>query len=833
MKKSVVFIFFCGVISMNLNSYSQNSLTLHYNRLNGDYEGWSMWVWNEEDKKKGFEIPPHGKSDFGIVFKIDADERGLSGKNAGFLPKYKNWEKKDGSDRFFRLKNAKEIFMVEADPEVYAISPEISTRIISAEIENANQIKIVFTRVVDREFISNQSFYVSDGIMRHYPEKIYFKHGADSGSWALFSLHSDAKMGFPEINEGKWALYSRNFGPIALRLGDIVYGDYFKTDKELGVIFKEEKTIIRIFSPRAKSVSILLYDDENADSSEYPADYSGNGVWEKVFTENIVGKYYKIRVKEGDRVFEGIDPYARYASSHDGKALIVKDKTSVFPPPVFDLAETIIYEMHIRDFTIDENSGVKNRGKYSGLAEENSTHKNFKELLTGIDHLIELGINAVHIMPFQDFENNEASGEYNWGYMPVNFNSPDGWYAIDRKEKIREAKEMISAFHRKGIKVFMDVVYNHTAETDSKIRNFNAAAPGYYYRIKENGEYWNGSGCGNEFKTEAPMARKFILDSLVYWVKEYGIDGFRFDLMGLVDKETVFEIVKKLNAIKPGIIIYGEPWTCGPTPVDGIKKGSQKSKGFAVFNDNFRDAIKGSVFEIKDLGYVQSGKNRDAVMRGIMGSISDFTDSPLETVNYVSCHDNHTLWDRIDLSAKDAVLNEKIKMDKLAQAIILTSQGIPFLHSGEEFLRTKTGEENSYNLPDSVNMIDWTLKKTHYGVFSFYRDLIHLRKWHPGFRMKTAEQIKENLKFYEESGLRVEKPCIAYKINGKNSGDEWEEIIVLINPTRKPVRFFLPEGSYLIGFDAGGIYAGKKEAVSSGIEVPAITMMILHSEVAK
>ncbi|MEK7721265.1 MAG: alpha-amylase family glycosyl hydrolase, partial [Elusimicrobiota bacterium] len=342
---------------------------------------------------------------------------------------------------------------------------------------------------------------------------------------------------------------------------------------------------------------------------------------------------------------------------------------------------------------------------YLGAAEAGTRHPEFPLITTGLDHIAGLGVNAVHILPFQDFENGDNASVYNWGYMPVNFNSPEGSYASNPADgsRVRETKLMIDAFHRKGLKVIMDVVYNHTAETRAAVYNFNAAAMDYYYRLNSDGTYPNGSGCGNEFRTEAPMARKFLLDSLLYWMREYRVDGFRFDLMGLIDAETAAEIMRVLKLENPGIFIYGEPWTAGATPAKGVKKGSQRSLGFAVFNDGFRDAIKGGVFSPADLGYVQAARNREGVMRGIRGAVDDFTDGPLETINYVSCHDNHTLWDRIELSVNHEPLQNKVAMDKLANALVFTSQGIPFLHAGEEFLRTKKGEKNSYNLPDEIN----------------------------------------------------------------------------------------------------------------------------------
>ena len=486
--------------------------------------------------------------------------------------------------------------------------------------------------------------------------------------------------------------------------------------------------------------------------------------------------------------------------------------------------------MHIRDFSIDGFSGIEHKGKYLAFTETGTVHPGYRDIKTGIDHLSELGVNAVHILPFQDFENNESSPVYNWGYMPVNFNSPEGWYATGPygSGRVKEAKAMIDALHKKGIKVIMDVVYNHTAETSKKVFNFDALAKDYYYRVKEDGTYWNGSGCGNEFKSESPMGRKFIIDSLLHWVNDYKVDGFRFDLMGLIDQDTAFALVQRLKDVKTDILIYGEPWTSGDTPVTGVRKGTQRSKGFSVFNDNLRDALKGSVFKVADLGYVQAAANREAVMRGIKGAIDEFADSPLETLNYVSCHDNHTLWDRISLSVKDEPLENRVRMDKLAQAVVLTSQGIPFIHSGEEFLRTKKGEENSYDLPDGINKIDWTLKKSNNAVFTFYRDLIAMRKAHPAFRMKTAREVRNNLKFYEDLGLPVAAPNIAYLLMGAEAGDPWNRIVTLINPQKTAQRFALPVGEFEKGLDENGACAGGRK-FSGFIEVPPLSMMVLHN----
>jgi len=816
---------------MATNIYAQSEFTVHYNRLKGDYEGWNLWVWNQGENKEGFEVMPAGKDGYGAIFKFNLKLFNLEGKTVGLLPRYKKWEAKDAPERAVKKAAHGAVYLVEGDPAVYAAPPEVSTRIVSALLDSENEIKVLFNRYVDLPYVSKQGFYVTNGESDFHPLKAGFPGNQPSGRAAVLSFDSLGKVDYYALNAGRWEIHSRGMKPAVLALGGAVYGDYFKTDKEMGLSVKGGENFIRVFAPYASGAAVLYYDTpEDKNAKVCPLLGTGNGLWEAQLPGDIAGKYWKLRTKQGGKTYEGLDPYAQSVTAHDGLALAQTDTTEIAPGPVFDLADTVLYEMHIRDFTIDGFSGVKHKGKYLGLTEAGTVHSEYGDIKTGIDHLSELGVNAVHIMPFQNFENDESSPTYNWGYMPVNFNSPEGWYAtgLYKNERVKESKAMIDALHKKGIKVIMDVVYNHTAETGGKVFNFDALAKNYYYRMKDDGTYWNGSGCGNEFKSESPMGRKFIIDSLLHWVNEYKVDGFRFDLMGLIDQETVFALVKRLKEAKPDILIYGEPWTSGDTPVKGVRKGTQRSKGFAVFNDNLRDALKGSVFKVTDLGYVQAATNRDAVMRGIKGAIDEFTDSPLETLNYVSCHDNHTLWDRITLSMKDEPLENRVRMDKLAQAVVLTSQGIPFIHSGEEFLRTKKGEENSYNLPDEINKIDWTLKKSNNAVFTFYRDLIALRRAHPAFRMKTAQAVRENLKFYEDLGLPVTAPNIAYMLKGAEIGDPWNRIVVLINPQKTIQQFTLPTGEYEKGLDENGACAGGRK-FSGFMDVPALSMVVLHN----
>jgi pullulanase len=710
---------------------------------------------------------------------------------------------------------------------VYAAPPVVSTSITGAYLDSSNDVRVTFSRPLDRAYVERQEFYLTRGDAAFQPVKAELIGGPYSRA-ARVTFDSLGTPDYQALNAGKYELHSRDFKPVPLALGDAAYGRAFASSKPMGMTEVNGSAVLRVFAPTALKVEALVYDTPAAKPAAYALDRAEAGLWEKDFGRSLDGKYYRLRVQQGARSYEGLDPYAKCVTGDAGKALIAKENTPVSSGPDFDTAETVLYEVHLRDLTSDPFTGARQKSVYQRAAEAGTRHTRFPEITTGLDHIAELGVNAVHILPFQDFENGDSTTVYNWGYMPVNFNSPEGAYASDPADisRVRETKQMVDAFHRKGLKVIMDVVYNHTAETRGKVYNFNALAMDYYYRVNPDGTYSNASGCGNEFRTEAPMARKFLVDSLLYWAREYKVDGFRFDLMGLIDVDAVAELVKALRAERPGILIYGEPWTAGTTTARGVHKGSQRGKGYAVFNDNFRDAIKGSVFSLKDLGYVEAARNRDGVMKGIRGSVDDFTDGPLETVNYVSCHDNNTLWDRIDLSVKDEPSANKVAMDKLANALVLTSQGIPFIHAGEEFLRTKKGEENSYNLSDDINKLDWTRKKENIAVFNFYRDLIAMRKAHPAFRMRTAAEARENLKFYEELGLKVEPPAIAYMLYGGRVKDSWERIVVLINPEKTAKEFALPMGKWQQVFGVSGLAAAPGEPLSGTVTVEPLSLAV-------
>ena len=820
-------------------------LIVHYHRPEGDYGGWTLWTWDDKTEEDSQELMPVEQDDYGLVFRVKKADYG-DGTQIGLLPKFGNWVDKDAPDRIWFSFTGDEVWIVSGDGELYAQKPDVSPWVRRGFVDGPTDVILSLSRAMPAEEIEADNITLRDAA----GEKIEILQAEGLPPSAPAAREIRLKVGRPfqlrtdRLDE--FTVEAKGYRPGYLSVRGILDSADYVTDQPLGALYTQEKTVFRVFAPTASNLELLLYDQPVGGEPRVVEMSPGKGgLWEAAVEGDLRGTYYTLRADGGDPRFdpqrELLDPYSRCNTAHDGRGMILVDDTPVADRPGFHVDEAIIYELHIRDFTIDEDSGIQHKGKYLGLTEEGTTMPGHPQVKTGLDHLVELGVNAVQIMPIQDFENDESSDAYNWGYMPVHFNSPDGWYATDRHgpARVEEFKKLVDALHRRGIRVIMDVVYNHTAETSpAKIFSFNGLAPGYYYRLKENGSYWNGSGCGNEIRSEAPMVRRFILDSVEYWVREYKVDGFRFDLMGLMDLETMVQLTRKLRSIDPNLLIQGEPWTGGQTPIAPTVKGAQRGKGFAVFGDHFRDAIKGGVFDLNP-GYVQAGINIDRVKSGIQGSINDFADSPLETMNYVACHDNRTFWDRLAITTEkrtDITEADRVRMNKMGAALVLTSQGIPFIHSGQEMLRTKGGDHNSYNKPDAVNKIRWQWKVDHRDVFEYYRGLIALRKGHPIFRMKTREEVLGNLRFFDDHlGIPVPARCIAYRLTSGNSGDVWDQVLLLFNPNQEQVTFSLPEGKWTVVVDedeAGETPVKTGPAVLSKGEaqVPGTSAMVMCLE---
>lgn len=592
---------------------------------------------------------------------------------------------------------------------------------------------------------------------------------------------------------------------------------------DLGLTYSHSSSRFKIWSPPADKAQLLIYENGEGGTagSTIEMKKESNGTWSAIVQGNQEGKFYVFRVQvNGEWLDEVPDPYAKIVGIN-GKRAMIKDLKKTNPEGwekdkgniLINATDAIIYELHIRDASIAANSGIKNKGKFIGLAEKNK--KNDEGLSTGLDHLKELGVTHIHLLPFFDYNSvDEAKpdAKYNWGYDPLNYNVPEGSYSTNPNDgvtRIKELKQLIQTLHANGLNVVMDVVYNHTALAEKSC--FNQLVPGYYYRQTADGKFSNATACGNETASERPMMRKFMLESMKYWVQEYHIDGFRIDLMGVHDIVTMNMISKELHKIKPGILLYGEGWTAGASPLPdslrALKKNAFKLNQIAVFSDDIRDGIKGSVFDHKDPGFASGKKGmEESIKFGVVAackhpqvnyekvnySKSPYAAQPYNTISYCECHDNHTLWDKLAISANDATDEERKQMHKLALAIVLTSQGISFLHAGTEFLRSKQGIENSFESPDSINEIDWSLKTKNKDVFDYVKMLIKLRKEHPAFRMKTAEQIAANIRFSKNLPEQV----VAYTINGSSVQDSWKKIFVVYNGSGIDQRISLPGGQW-------------------------------------
>lgn len=506
-------------------------------------------------------------------------------------------------------------------------------------------------------------------------------------------------------------------------------------------------------------------------------------------------------VRDGVLLGDIIDPWA--VLIRHGRGWVWRDQTPVVARPPMRPEESIIYELHIRDFTRDPSSGVqpRHRGKYLGLA-EHGTRLPGTEVRTGLAHILELGVTVVQVMPVHAFSM-PYDPDYEWGYMPNDFNAPHDRYAsaTDLGAPIREFKEMVSALHSAGLRVTLDVVYNHDAERwPGKLRSLMALAPRAYFRFKKDGTPWDGSACGNEFRSDSEAGRRFLVESVKYWVREYGIDGYRFDLMGLIDQESMTILTRELHAIDPTILVYGEPWAGGPAGIEVNGKGKQRGLGWGVFNDDIRDGLRGRVFDLDDHGMLTKGQRLRDVKEGIIAGLRTFTDSPLECINYAECHDNHTLVDRMLLIARRnaelAIDREQIlRMSKLTALTLATSQGIMFLHSGQDFGRTKHGEDNTYNLGDHVNNIRWQDKRDHSELFEFHRDCIHLRRTHPMFRLTTRQQVENAVRFLDDHLKETLPPgSVGFMIEDVTGADDWSCAVVLLNGDTRTQEFPLPEG---------------------------------------
>lgn len=605
------------------------------------------------------------------------------------------------------------------------------------------------------------------------------------------------------------------------------------------VVYSPKSTTFSLTtSPDVKKVDVVISDNDSDTAQQLVKSMKrvGAGKWKLTVKNDLKGKYYVFSVYNQAQPDHTPGVFAK-AVGVNGKRGAIVDLKDTDPdgwaddvrPELKNPCDLIIYEMHHRDFSMDMSSGIKNKGKFLALTEP-----------AAISHLRRLGVNAVHILPSFDFASiDEAKPDvvqYNWGYDPLNYNVPEGSYstnAADPKTRIREFKKMVQALHKAGIRVILDVVYNHTFDINGS--NFQKAYPDYFFRKNAEGKYSDGSGCGNETASDKELMREFMKESVAYWVNEYHIDGFRFDLMGVHDIETMNEIHDVVAQIDPTIYIYGEGWSAGSCayPQDKLatKANTCELNGIGAFSDDMRDALRGPFSDDTKGGFLAGVPGQEESIKfGIAGAISHpqidmtkvnyskvpWTNEPSQMVAYVSCHDDMCLTDRLRSSIPYIGDDELIRLDLLAQTAVLTSQGVPFILSGEEMLRDKKGVHNSYRSPDSINRLDWNNLKRYPQVFDYYAGLISLRKQHPAFRMGSADEVRKNLCF-----LEAPEGVVAYQLKNNAGGDSWKNIIVVLNSQKTPQTVDVPENTYTMVVANGkvdtngiGLLSGKTLTVA-------------------
>ena len=608
------------------------------------------------------------------------------------------------------------------------------------------------------------------------------------------------------------------------------------------VSYSPKQTTFKLNAPKKPTLRIYEAGRGGKVEKKIKMKQTSENVWETTISGDLKGKFYTFDIGRGET--PGV--FAK-AVGINGKRGAIVDMQTTNPSgwnsdrrlTLKSPADLIIYEMHHRDFSIDASSGLVNKGKFLALTEQKA-----------IKHLKELGINAVHILPSYDFasidESNTTTPQYNWGYDPLNYNVPEGSYSFDAEQptrRILEFKQMVQALHKAGIRVILDVVYNHTFDIEGG--NFDRTFPMAYYRYTADGKPSNGSGCGNETASEKPLMRQFILESMKYWATEYHIDGFRVDLMGIHDIETMNLIRKELTAIDPNIFIYGEGWTAGtcayPTEKLALKAHIKQMPGIAAFSDELRDALRGPFSDDKQAAFLGGIAGfEESIKAGIAGMIAhpqvDYTkvnytkeawaNEPTQMISYVSCHDDMCLVDRLKASIPEAAydMEEVIRLNQLAQTAVFTSQGIPFMLSGEEMLRDKKGVHNSFNSSDEINHLDWNNLKKYPQVFAYYKGLIQMRKAHPAFRLGSAELVRKHLEF-----LPTQDCLVAFRLKNHAGGDKWNNIYVVLNGSTNLQSVNIPKGKYTIVANNGVINeAGIGEMEGGEVMIDAQTALILH-----
>ena len=807
-----------GSVSFNVEEAKADTtvkIKFHYSREDNNYEGWNLWTWSDGNQPLTFDE----KEENGVCA-TGTYKAGT--KQVGFIVRLSQpdneWAGKDvEADRSVDLS-----IVMGGTVHVYITSGKEAVDVNYDEAQVAKG-DIIKSASVTEDALDTINFELAEPAADGKMQTTFSVESTKGAVVKVVSttLNADNKTGVIKLAN---PISLMNTYVVKASNGiqvDIASPDYYSTQDfvskytydgdDLGAAYTPSKTTFKLWAPTAHKVKIIFFksgSDKTDDvDKEVFMSLGQQGVWTADVDGDLKNTYYMYKVTTPKGAVIAADPYAKSAGVNGVKSMVVDTEST--NPNGWDkdenktqksITDASIYELHVRDFSAHEDSGITNKGKFLAFTEKGT--KTSKGNTSGIDYLADLGVNYVHLMPAYDFgsvDENTCTG-YNWGYDPVNYNVPEGSYSsnpADGSTRVNEYKQMVQALHNENIGVIMDVVYNHVYNTDEFC--INKIMNGYFSRPNS-----NASGCGNDTATERAMVRKYIVDSVKYWATEYHIDGFRFDLMGLIDVDTMKAVREALNEINPEIIIYGEGWTMDTKTVQDVKLATQTNaselEGIAFFSDGMRDAIKGSSQEGNETtkGYVNGGAaddNKNKIANGFKGR-ADWTNLPSQVVNYASCHDNYGLWDKLCQSNADASEADRIKMNKMVAAIVYTSQGVPFTMQGEELLRSKKNQDgtyngNSYNAPDSVNAIDYNLAADNKDVYDYYKGLIEFRKNHSALRLDNFEDVADNV----EEIKNLDENVLAYKIKKCNK-EISDGIVVIYNPNSTSTTVKLPSGKW-------------------------------------
>ena len=860
---------------------SDVTLTVHYNRGDADYSNWQIYSWKNFDSS-GTDVS-NGRTTvssvdaFGGIYTVKASNMSAF-DNLGFLVVQgaTSWSKDPSIDRTVSdfPSGVAEIWLLSGDPNVYLSQPDLPPPAISgATLTGFRTLHLNVSPPMAVPNTATGGFSITEGV-NDIPVKLALALNARDGKASSFDLtfysNIDITKPYTVAHDG----YTPSVVTATGLYDSKDFADAFNySGNDLGNTYHDSSsTDFRVWAPTATAVSIMFHAtaaETRSQGTERSMTKSEKGTWVYHFAGDANRLIYDYKIFVNGMVNYASDPYARSSTIDSGHSVVVDLNQSnpsgwsatQSPKVASSSTDASIYELNVRDLSSNSNSGIPapHQKKFLGLTDLNTSYQyqetkhttvNGKDVATvtdssvptGLSAIKDLGVTHVELLPVYDFNNiaeggSESDPPFNWGYDPVNLNVPEGGYSSDPTNpysRITELKSAIQSIHQQGMRGIMDVVYNHVS--DASTFSEEQIVPGYFFRHNADGSLTSASGCGNDIDSERPMVRKFIVDSVAYWAKEYHFDGFRFDLMGLLDVTTVKQIRSQLDLIDPSILVLGEGWVMGSATNPANQRAAASLPNVSFFNDNIRDAVKGSVFTANDKGFVQGNKNTVTnVLAGILGqtkagrqySSSWTSAAPGQSVNYVEAHDNLTLWDKLQSSMDVGDLAGQLAADRQAAAIVFTAQGIPFMQAGQEFLRTKQKDPNSYASSDSVNGLNWADRGVNASTVAYYKGLIALRKAHSAFRMKSSSAISRNIKISFSS-----KNVINEWLNGTAAGDSWKQIVVLHNSNSSAVAITLPAKTnwyVVVNGSAAGVTTLSTLKKASKIVVPAMTSLVLHN----